>query len=126
MVYFFESFNDTVYTIKNDKRLFFDKGYENIVDFFQSLAQTDYAFGAYQQYAENERTKMVRIINGTKLTFFDAQKKTSQTFSTIQDDIFFNSLKIPVNNFSYFAGESIVFPVDAATIVDWRENHQVS
>jgi hypothetical protein len=139
---FFEAYNDTIYTITKDKiepafyvdfkgknipQSFFDRGFENLMKFMQSFSQQDYAVGV-SFFAENEQAKMFCSYyqNKGKLTVFDAQKKTSQTFSSIQDDVFFNSLKLNVDEFRYFAGENIVFPVDAATFVDWRENHQVS
>jgi len=139
---FFEAYNDTIYTITEDKieptffvdfkgknipQSFFDRGYENVMKFIQSFMQQDYAFGVFY-FTENEQTKMFCSYyqNKGKLTFFDVQSKTSQTFSSIQDDVFFNSLKLQIAEFHYFANENIIFPVDAATIVERRENYQVS
>lgn len=142
-VRFFEPYNDTIYTIANGKiepafyidfkgknipPSFFNIEHENIMKFAQSVEQHDYASGVFQ-FAENENTKMFssyyKWSNG-KLTFYDAQKKTSQTFSSIHDNVFFNSMKISVNDFRYFAGENIIFPVNAVTISDWREKYQVA
>jgi hypothetical protein len=138
MLRFFEAYNDTIYTIKNNciepslyidykgKNIppsFFKKEYENIMEFVQSLNTYDYANGV-SQFAENEYFKVFcSVYDGKiKLTVFDSQTKTSQTFATIRDSVFFNSLQIPATKFLYFASESIVFPVDAATIVEWKNN----
>jgi hypothetical protein len=140
-VRFFEPYNDTVYTVTNDKiepafyidfkgknipPSFFDMKHENIFTFSQSVMQHEYAAGVFR-FAENEQTKMFITYyqwNKARLTLFDMPNKTSRTFSSVHDDVFFNSHIIPLNDFQYFAGENIIFPVSAATVAEWRENHK--
>jgi hypothetical protein len=138
---FFEPYNDTVYTVTGDTiepafyidfkgrnipPSFFAIKHKDIRAFAESVMEHDYAAGVFR-FAENENTKMF-VSNykwsNVKLTFFDMRNKTSQTFASIRDDVFFNSLIVPVNEFPYLAGENIIFPVNAITVTDWREKYQ--
>ncbi|GHT22178.1 hypothetical protein FACS189430_03570 [Bacteroidia bacterium] len=139
-VSFFEMFNDTVYTLvngnierkyyidyqgKNIPSSFFDNDYANIIDFFQAIHKTSFAYGI-DKFAENDKMIMFGSIykKTNKISIVDVHNKTSHPFATIKDDIYFDSLIIPAEEFNYFADSSIIFPVDAPTIMEWRNKYQ--
>ena len=58
-----------------------------------------------------------------KLTVLNKQNKISNTYATIKDDVYFNGLTIPVSEFIYHANKSIIFPLDAYKVAEWRNSH---
>lgn len=145
-IYFFQPVNDTIYKSvnggsmepffyvdfkgKNIPASFFnEKKYENIKDFFDNLHKRSYAYGIYS-FIRNERFMMFGSFyqKNKKLTLFDYKSKSSNTFDTIQDDVYFNGLTIPVSQFIYHANKSgsIVVPLEAYSVVEWRNSHAPS
>jgi hypothetical protein len=142
-VRFFEPYNDTVYSVtkdmiepafyidfkgKNIPQSFFKTEHENIFTFSQSVMQHEYAAGVFR-FAENEWSKMFISYyqwNKARLTLFDMRNNTSKTFSSVCDDIFFDSHSISLNDFQYFAGENIVFPVTGATVAEWKKKYRIN
>jgi hypothetical protein len=139
MLNFFEIFNDTVYSLRNEKierrycidyqghnipSSFFERNYADIFQFFQAVHGSSYAYGI-DRFAENDRIKIFGSFyqKTKKLTVADAHESATHTFTSIKDDIFFPSLMIPINEFNYFAEEYIIFPVDALTVMEWRAQH---
>jgi hypothetical protein len=141
-VRFFEVFNDTVYTLINKKierkyyidyqgknipSSFFDGNYADVFNFFQAVHKTSYAYGI-DKFAENDKMILFGSIyqKVQKLTIAYIHNRITQTFATVKDDIYFDSLIIPAEDFNYFADSSIIFPVDAPTVIEWRNKYQPS
>ena len=63
-----------------------------------------------------------------KLTLFDHKNKSSNTFGTIKDDVYFKGLTIPISQFIYHANKdgSIVVPLEAYSVVEWRNTYTPS
>jgi len=140
IVYFFEAFNDIVYESvgggdivpslyvdfkgKNIPSSFFEKEYANIAAFFMEFHKTSYAYGVIN-FAVYNRFLMFGSLYQTniKLTVFNQKDKISKTFSTIKDDIYFNGLTIPVSEFNYHANKHIFVPVNAFSVVEWKQTY---
>ena len=139
-IYFFETFNDIIYKSigggdiepylyvdfkgKNIPSSFFDKEYENIFTFFTEFHKTSYAYGVIN-FAVYDRFLMFCSFyqKNLKLTIFDKKDNISKTFSTIQDNVYFNGLTIPVSEFNYHANKRIFVPVDAFSVVEWGKKY---
>lgn len=139
-IYFFQPINDTIYKSvdgaginpylcvdfkgKNIPASFFKRQYKDIKEFFDELFKTSYAYGIYS-FAMYDRFIMFGSFyqKNKKLTVFDRKKKSSNTFATIKDDVFFNGLTIPVSKFIYHANKNkhIIVPLDAFSIIEWRK-----
>lgn len=145
-IYFFQPINDTIYKSvdggsmnpllyidfkgKNIPASFFsDKKYENVKDFFDNLHKKSYAYGIYS-FIRDERFTMFGSFyqQKKKLTLFDHKNKSSNTFGTIKDDVCFKGLTIPISQFIYHANKSgsIVVPLEAYSVVEWRNTHTPS
>ncbi len=139
-IYFFEAFKDTVYESVGGRGIkpsfyidymgnnvpasFFERKYANIAEFFQEFHKTSYAYGIFN-FATYDRFLMFSSFyqKNMKLTVFDQKNQTSNTFATIKDDVYFNGLSIPVSEFKYHASKSIIVPLDAFGVFEWKNAH---
>lgn len=145
-IYFFQLINDTIYKSveggnmnpflhidfkgKNIPTSFFsDKKYENVKDFFDNLNKRSYAYGIYSFIRDKRFTMFGSFYQkNKKLTLFDHKNKSSNTFGTIKDDVYFKGLTIPISQFIYHANKdgSIVVPLEAYSVVEWRNTYTPS
>jgi hypothetical protein len=141
-LYFFELFNDIVYKLYHEgvepaflvdyKRnkipaSFFNRRFEHIADFFQEFHKTTYAYGIFDFVASDRYLMFSSIhLKNKKTIIFDKKNGTSQTFSTIKDDVFFDGLTIPISDFNYYADEHIFVLIDAYNIIEWRNTYPLS
>ena len=145
-IYFFQPINDTIYKSveggnmnpflhidfkgKNIPTSFFsDKKYENVKDFFDNLNKRSYAYGIYSFIRDKRFTMFGSFYQkNKKLTLFDHKNKSSNTFGTIKDDVYFKGLTIPISQFIYHANKdgSIVVPLEAYSVVEWRNTYTPS
>ena len=115
---------------KNIPTSFFsDKKYENVKDFFDNLNKRSYAYGIYSFIRDKRFTMFGSFYQkNKKLTLFDHKNKSSNTFGTIKDDVYFKGLTIPISQFIYHANKdgSIVVPLEAYSVVEWRNTYTPS
>lgn len=144
-IYFFQPINDTIYKSINGSQInpslyvdfkgrnipasFFKRQYKDVKEFFDELFKSSYAYGVYSFTMSNRYIMFGSFYQKNKnLTIFDRNKKSSKTFATIKDDIYFNGLNIPISKFIYHAdkNKSIIVPLDAFSVVEWRKMHSPS
>lgn len=130
--FFFEIFNDTVYSIDKDLRThpkyffsfanknipysFFERPYSNIMEFFQAYKKTDYAYGI-SLFMETARHIFTVYYAGGKPSYAVYNKKNKEAYSyrEIQDDLSLDNVTLPPfdedfrlwtagNDFIYFLG----------------------
>ena len=138
-VYFFETFNDTVY-VSNDNKIepsfyidykgknipasFFEKNYSDIAVFFGEYHKTPYAYGTSKFILYNRFLMFGSFYQkNMKLTVYDREKLISQTFATVEDDVYFNGLTIPVSEFNYHSDKHIFVPVNAFDVIEWGKEY---
>ena len=139
-VYFFQPINDTVYVSteggsinpffyvdfkgKNIPSSFLKNKYRDVKNFFDQLHEKPYAYGVYN-FAMCDPFLMFCSFyqKNKKLTVFDRKNNSSNTFATVKDDVYFNDLTIPVSEFIYHANKHIVVPLDAFSVVEWKQTH---
>lgn len=142
-IYFFQPVNDTVYVSidgsnvdpffcvdfkgKNIPSSFLKKPYRDIKDFFDQLHEKPYGYGIYS-FAVYDRFFMFSNFyqKEKKLTVFDRKDEKSKTFSSVEDDVYFKGLTIPVSQFTYHANKCIFVPIDASTVVKWKNVYPMS
>jgi len=144
-LYFFETFNDTIYKSVDGKEMkpfflidykgrnvpasFFEGDFANIVEFFREFhRRSSYAYGVLHFVANNHFLIFGSYFQqNRKLTIFDRKDKISRTFSIIRDDIYFNGLVTSIADFAYHADNGYIFlPLDADKIVELRGKYSVS
>jgi len=139
-IYFFQPINDTVYVSdesgditpsfyvnfkgRNIPPSFLKKHYKDVKDFFDQLYEKSYAYGVYS-FAIYDRFLMFSSFyqKDKKLTVFDRINKITNTFVAVKDNVYFNGLTIPLSEFIYHANKHIVVPLDAFSVVEWRDKH---
>jgi len=135
-VYFFELFNDTVYSAvgggiikptfyidykgKNIPESLLKRNYANVAEFRKEYSKTSYAHGVFSFVASDRYLMFCSYQEKLKLTVFDQKDLVSYTFSDIKDDICFNGLTFPVSTF-YYTDKHIFFKLDASQVVEWRK-----
>ena len=138
-VYFFQPFNDIVYesveggSVKPSLGVDFKgknipasflKRHTDLDLFYQELHKSSYAYGV-SSFALYDRFLMFCSFyqRNKKLTVFDRENKISETFATIKDDVYFNGLSIPISKFKYHANKSIIVPLDAFDVFEWKNTY---
>mgnify|MGYP000022964165 FL=1 len=93
------------------------------------MNKRSYAYGIYSFIRDKRFTMFGSFYQkNKKLTLFDHKNKSSNTFGTIKDDVYFKGLTIPISQFIYHANKdgSIVVPLEAYSVVEWRNTYTPS
>jgi len=140
-LYFFELFNDTIYKISLDEILpslfisldskniptrFFQKGYGNIMEFFQELFKNSYAYGT-DLFIESENQYLLSYFYDKKRILSILNKNTSEliSFNTIYEDLHLNGYPIDLTENTIFLlpGNMLAIVLDSMDIMQYAEEN---
>lgn len=136
---FNENFNDTIYSKidtvfipkyvfsydnMNIPKVFFEKSYANIMEFFQALHKTDYAYGISSFMETDENIYIGYQKSGLKhYAFYNKKNKNSNVFTSLVDDLSFTDVELPLSeeDFSFWPYQGkIMYFLES----DWLMSHQ--
>lgn len=136
MTYFYELFNDTIYSInkdsvsplhyvnidnKNIPSSFFDKSYENIMDFFQNLSKSSYAYGI-NVFIENKEKYLISYYYNKECYVNVTWKNDFHQYNckTIFDDIGLHQYPINFSDLSFFScNNKVIIPLLPSDIIEY-------
>lgn len=141
--YFFEPFNDTIYTVdhlqihpkyvisyndgkQNVPESFYSKNqFSNVFEFFQKLKDYDYVYSTYN-VMETDKSLIFYCLKGGEryLVLYDKIKSTAGSYVKVIDDMVWDGLELPFQdeNFLFYAKKDIVlFLIEPSWIIENKD-----
>lgn len=140
--YFFQQFNDTIYDISSDGVLssafyiniagrnipasFFEIEYSNVMDFFQNLSKTSYAYGS-SLFAEYENSYLFSFYQFGEcyLAIFPKEKRKGEcVFKNIEEDTQLLGYTCSIGNLNVFIQENnnLIIPIAVPELLKYAED----
>lgn len=108
MAFFFEAFNDTIYSLEQKKPVyfiqykhavpsdFFNNRFANIMEFFQKYNQMGYTNSTYNVFESDNQFFFSCFDKGIKyFNVYNKEEKQCHSFNEIIDDLFFQDCMLP-------------------------------
>lgn len=107
-VFFYEAFNDTIYSIEQKAPVyylqykhaippsFFENQFDNIMDFFQQYNQMGYTNSTYNVFESENQLCFTCYDRGSKyFNLYDKDKGQCESYNRIKDDLLFHNSVLP-------------------------------